>query len=61
MSVKFAKEIATTAAVRGLKDVKEDTLQKIGEAVTGGKGQTGYLAVWLPFAHKTSASFSNGP
>ena len=53
MSVKFEKETVRTSNVSGLKDSlkdglkggKEDTLHKIGEAVTGGKSQTGYLAV----------------
>lgn len=65
MSVKFEKETIRTnnvsgglksAVKEGLKDKiglhggKEDTMHKIGEAVTGGHGQTGYLAVRIPFS-----------
>jgi hypothetical protein len=43
MSVKFEKEqVRTTAPVVGR---DESTAHKIGEALTGGKQQTGYLAV----------------
>jgi hypothetical protein len=45
MSVKFEKETVRTAQVPGVRGAKEDTMHKIGEAVTGGKSQTGYLAV----------------
>lgn len=45
MSVKFEKETVRTAPVPGAPAGKEDTMHKIGEAITGGKGQTGYLAV----------------
>jgi hypothetical protein len=45
MSVKFEKETIRTAPALGVKAGKEDTMHKIGEAVTGGKSQTGYLAV----------------
>lgn len=41
MSVKFAKETVRMATKAG----KEDTMHKIGEAVTGGQSQSGYLAV----------------
>ena len=37
------------APIPGPRAGKEDTLHKIGEAVTGGKAQTGYLAAWTPF------------
>lgn len=47
MSVKFEKETVRTAPVPGLNAGKEDTMHKIAEMVTGGKSQTGYLAVWL--------------
>ncbi|ERF71943.1 hypothetical protein EPUS_06502 [Endocarpon pusillum Z07020] len=47
MSVKFEKETVRTAAVPGLRAGTEDTIHKIGEAVTGGKSQTGYLAAYL--------------
>lgn len=45
MSVKFEKEQVRTTAplVPGGRD--ETTAHKIGEALTGGKQQTGYLAV----------------
>jgi hypothetical protein len=45
MSVKIEKETVRTAPVPGIRGAKEDTMHKIAEAVTGGKGQTGYLAV----------------
>jgi hypothetical protein len=44
MSVKFEKETIKTAQVPGGKH--EDTVHKIGEALTGGKTAQGYLAVW---------------
>ena len=46
MSVKFEKETVRTAAVPGPRAGKEDTIHKIGESITGGKSQTGYLAVF---------------
>lgn len=46
MSVKFEKETVRTALIPDLSAGKEDTIHKIGEAVTGGKSQIGYLAVW---------------
>jgi hypothetical protein len=46
MSVKFEKEqIRTTTGAVG-KD--QDTIHKIGEVLTGGKQQNGYLAVCGP-------------
>jgi hypothetical protein len=43
MSVKFDQEtVRTTAPLVG---GNGDTAHKIGEALTGGKSQTGYLAV----------------
>jgi hypothetical protein len=55
MSVKFEKETVRTAPVPGPKAGKEDTMHKIGEAVTGGKSQTGYLAVRSRSARRSSA------
>lgn len=54
MSVKFEKETVRTAPspAPGPRAGKEDTMHKIGEAVTGGKSQTGYLAVWAPLLHE---------
>jgi hypothetical protein len=50
MSVRFEKEqVRVTDNVRGGRN--EDTAHKIGEALTGGKSQTGYLAVRL--SHST--------
>lgn len=47
MSVKFEKEtVRDTANVRG---GKHDIAHSVGEALTGGKGQTGYLAVCISF------------
>lgn len=47
MSVKFEKEqVRVTEGTRGR---AEDTAHKIGEALTGGKAQSGYLAVKSPF------------
>ncbi|MCJ1446174.1 MAG: hypothetical protein MMC23_006679 [Stictis urceolatum] len=45
MSVKFEKETIKNAPIPGGK--QEDTAHKIGEALTGGKSQTGYLAAYL--------------
>jgi hypothetical protein len=45
MSVKIEKETVRTAPIPGIGGAKEDTMHKIAEAVTGGKSQTGYLAV----------------
>lgn len=45
MSVKFEKETVRAAAIPGPRVGKEDTMHKIGDAITGGKSQTGYLAV----------------
>ena len=50
MSVKFEKEtVRTTVGPQGPLPVRRDesTAHKIGEALTGGKAQTGYLAVSL--------------
>lgn len=52
MSVKFGKETTRTGPVPGPRTGKEDALHKIGEAVTGGKSQTGYLAVRAPFGQR---------
>src|SRR5277367_2627784 len=43
MSVKFQKE--TVSGTAPLVGRDNDTVHKIGEALTGGKSQTGYLAV----------------
>lgn len=43
MSVKFEKETIRGAPVPGAR--QEDAAHKLGEALTGGKSQTGYLAV----------------
>ncbi len=43
MSVKFEKE--TVRGTAPLVGQSGDTAHKIGEALTGGKSQTGYLAV----------------
>ena len=43
MSVKFEKETVRNAPVPGNR--KEDVAHKLGEALTGGKSQNGYLAV----------------
>jgi hypothetical protein len=48
MSVKIAKETVRTAPIPGIRGGNEDTMHKIAEAVTGGKSQTGYLAVCSP-------------
>jgi hypothetical protein len=53
MSVKFEKETVRTAPIPGAKAGTEDTIHKIGEAVTGGKGQNGYLAVWVLSVQET--------
>jgi len=45
MSVKFEKE--TVRATAPLVGQDGDTVHKIGEALTGGNSQTGYLAVYL--------------
>jgi hypothetical protein len=49
MSVKFEKEtVRTTGPVPGLPDKNGSITHQLGEALTGGKQQTGYLAVsWL--------------
>lgn len=43
MSVKFEKETIRNAPLPV--DRREDVAHKIGERLTGGKSQTGYLAV----------------
>lgn len=43
MSVKFEKE--TVKTVDKVKDLVKDDLHKVGEKLTGGKGEKGYLAV----------------
>ena len=45
MSVKFEKETVRDAPIPG--GSKSDIAHKLGERLTGGKGQTGYLAVCL--------------
>jgi hypothetical protein len=52
MSVKFAKETIKDTVVEGaggtvLKHKQEDIAHVVGNALTGGKSQTGYLAVCL--------------
>ena len=46
MSVKFEKE--QVRATEGVVGRNQDTAHKIGEALTGGKQQSGYLAVGTP-------------
>ncbi len=60
MSVKFEKETVRTAPVPGPRAGKEDTMHKIGEAVTGGKSQTGYLAVGALFIQNRQRQNANG-
>lgn len=43
MSVKFEKETIRNAPVPGPRN--EDFAHKVGDRLTGGKSQTGYLAV----------------
>lgn len=43
MSVKFQEETVRTVAAAGGKP--EDLAHRVGEQLTGGKAQTGYLAV----------------
>ena len=43
MSVKFEKETIRNAPLPGNRN--EDVAHKIGERLTGGKSETGYLAV----------------
>ncbi|MCJ1413381.1 hypothetical protein MMC19_007486 [Ptychographa xylographoides] len=45
MSVKFEKETVRDAPIPG--GSKSDIAHKLGERLTGGKGQTGYLAAYL--------------
>lgn len=46
MSVKFEKETVKTVTKAG-----EDLAVKVGEKLTGGKAQNGYLAVCLQVAY----------
>lgn len=48
MSVKFEKETVRNTPIPGGR--KEDIAQKMGQALTGGKSQTGYLAVCMIFS-----------
>lgn len=59
MSVKFEKETVRTAAVPAPQAGREDTIHKIGEAVTGGKSQTGYLAV-CDLYHEIWRAYADG-
>ncbi|KAK2745386.1 hypothetical protein FQN57_003729 [Myotisia sp. PD_48] len=43
MSVKFEKEIVRTVTDKA----KDDLVHRVGERLTGGKGQTGYLAAYM--------------
>jgi hypothetical protein len=57
MSVTFEKETVRSSAPLASRD--NDTVHKIGEALTGGKSQTGYLAVsrvikYLELSHTRS-------
>ncbi|KAI4123928.1 MAG: hypothetical protein LQ347_005940 [Umbilicaria vellea] len=45
MSVKFEKETVRDTPIPGGR--REDVAQKMGQALTGGKSQTGYLAAYL--------------
>ena len=60
MSVKFEKETIRTAPVPGARAGKEDTMHKIGEAITGGKSQTGYLAVCARSTRRHNVTDANG-
>ena len=47
MSVKFEKETIRDAPIPGARET--DIAHKLGEKLTGGKSQTGYLAVSIPW------------
>ena len=48
MSVKFEKETVRDTPIPGGR--REDVAQKVGQSLTGGKSQTGYLAVSMIFS-----------